>query len=271
LSSQKKLILDLTFGAVIPLAILSWGTDHLGARLTFILAGLIPALYVLWDVLFFTKKFNVITTVIGVTAVTQGGLSFLTVSGWKYALADSAGSIVTFLLFGGLLLANKPIVNYFIVQVLVTGDEPDEPDLVQRMLAQPVIHRTMMVATLIILAENVLRGTGNFFLNWYKVTSLFGTEEFNVQKRNVDAMTRFIAPAMSFGALLAAFYVANNSIEKWIGEAGDDGGTLAAQIRKKLGLPAPPKVAAKLDKSEPVKVAKAEPATTDKSEPAKGT
>lgn len=234
---QKKLLLDLTFGAAIPLTILSFGSDYIGARPTFALAGLIPAAYVIWDILFYSKRFNFITTVIAVTAVTQGSMALLTVDGWKYALADSSGTILTFLLFGGSLLLGKPIVNYFVVQVY----EPqnlEEEGLLWKMLSAPGVHKMMVLATVIILAENLLRGVANYYFNLYRVTAVFGTEEFNIQKRNVDGWMRFIAPATSIGALFAAFYLVNKSVDDWLDSVAEEGGTMFAQIRRKLGLPA---------------------------------
>lgn len=234
---SKKIIVDLLFGAAIPLAILSWGSDlGLSPRMTFVLAGLIPAAYVLGDVFFYSKKFNFITTVIAVTAVAQGVTSFLQVSGWKYALADTSGTIITLLIFGISLLMGRPIVNYFVVQVF-QPENPDEEALLQRMLGEREVHKWMVIATLVILAESFVRGVGNFLLNTYRVTAEFNTPEFITQKRNVDALTRFIAPAMSFGALFIAFYLVNNAIEKWIGTAGDEGGSFFNQIRKRLGIP----------------------------------
>lgn len=233
----KKLALDLTFGAVIPITILSFGTDYIGARPTFILAGLIPAAYVFWDILFFSKRFNFITSVIAATAIAQGSAALLTVDGWKYALADTSGTIVTFLIFGVSLLLGRPIVNYFVVQVY-QPENLEEEHLIWQMLRSPEVHRTMVLATTIILAENLLRGVGNYYLNFWRVTAEFGTEEFNLQKRNVDSMTRFIMPVTAMGALFWAFYLVNARVDRWLDVVASDGGTLFEQIRRRLGLPA---------------------------------
>src|SRR5882757_5256400 len=113
-------------GAGIPWAVLKWGTDVIGARPAFIVAGVIPAIYVLVDVLFYSKRFNAITTIVAITATTQGGLAFLKVDGWMYALQDTAGTIVTFLLFLGSLIAGRPMVDYFAAQVLDPADKKEE-------------------------------------------------------------------------------------------------------------------------------------------------
>lgn len=233
----KKLALDLTFGAVIPITILSFGTDYIGARPTFVLAGLIPAAYVFWDILFYSKRFNFITSVIAATAIAQGSAALLTVDGWKYALADTSGTIVTFLIFGISLLLGRPIVNYFVVQVY-QPENLEEEHLIWQMLRSPEVHRTMVLATTIILAENLLRGVGNYYLNLWRVTAEFGTEEFNLQKRNVDSMTRFIMPVTAMGALFWAFYLVNLRVDRWLDVVAADGGSLFEQIRRRLGLPA---------------------------------
>ncbi|MFN4243345.1 MAG: VC0807 family protein [Tepidisphaerales bacterium] len=232
---MKKLALDLTFGAVIPITILSFGTDYLGARPTFVLAGLIPAAYVFWDILFYSKRFNFITSVVAATAVAQGSAALLTVDGWKYALADTSGTIVTFLIFGVSLLLGRPIVNYFVVQVY-QPETPEEEDLLWKMLRSKEVHRMMVLATLIILAENLLRGIGNYALNVWRVTAEFGTEEFNLQKRNVDSMTRFIMPVTAMGALFWAFYLVNARVDWWLEPVSGEGGTLYDQIRRRLAL-----------------------------------
>jgi hypothetical protein len=223
-------------GAVIPLLILNYGTTRIGARPSFVLAGLIPAAYILFDVLFLTKRFNAITTIIGVTAITQGGLAFLTVSGWKYALQDTAGTIVTFLLFGVTLFVGKPMVQYFVLQVL-EPQSPDEEALASRMLSDRGLHRIMIVGTLIILAENFLRGIANFLLAWKMVTAPFGTPEFNAQKASLESITRWLFMISNMGAMVGAIMLVHSAIEKWIGDAANDGGTLFNQIRKRLGLP----------------------------------
>lgn len=230
---MKKLALDLTFGAVIPITILSFGTDYIGARPTFVLAGLIPAAYVFWDILFYSKRFNFITSVVAATAVAQGSAALLTVDGWKYALADTSGTIVTFLIFGVSLLLGRPIVNYFVVQVY-QPETPEQEDLLWKMLRSKEVHRMMVLATLIILAENLLRGIGNYSLNLWRVTAEFGTEEFNLQKRNVDSMTRFIMPVTAMGALFWAFYLVNARVDWWLEPVSGEGGTLYDQIRRRL-------------------------------------
>lgn len=233
----KKLVLDLTFGAAIPLTILSFGTDYIGARPTFVLAGLIPAAYVFWDILFYSKRFNFITSVVAATAVAQGSAALLTVDGWKYALADTSGTIVTFVIFGISLLLGRPIVNYFVVQVY-QPETPEQEDLLWRMLRSREVHRMMVIATTVILAENLLRGVGNYTLNVWRVTAEFGTEEFNLQKRNVDSMTRFIMPVTAMGALFWAFYLVNARVDWWLEPVAAEGGSLYEQIRRRLALSA---------------------------------
>jgi hypothetical protein len=232
---HKKIILDLVFGAVIPLLILKYGTLHLHlpARPAYILAGLIPAAYVVWDVLFYTKRFNAITTLVAITAVTQGGLAFLKVDGWRYALQDSMSAVVMILVFAGTLVAGKPILNYFIVQIL-EPQTPEEVQLAWTLLRQKPVHRMLVYGTLVLIADHLLRGSLNYYLAVTRVTATFGTDEFNQQKAHVESLTRFLFPAMAIGSMVAAYALVSRAIDHWLGDSADDGGTLFEQITRRL-------------------------------------
>lgn len=233
---HKKLFLDLVMGAAIPMAILHWGTDYIGARPSFIAAGVIPAVYVLLDVLFFSKRFNAITTIVAITATTQGGLAFLKVDGWKYALQDTAGTIVTFLLFAITLALGKPMVDYFAAQVLAPADEAEEKLIWQMLLRPGPIRRAVVIGTLIIMAEQLARGTGNYFLNLYRVTAEFGTSEFNNQKAAVTGIATIPFTITNFGALIIAVGLVIRTVDRWLDDAAETGGTLGEQITRKLSV-----------------------------------
>lgn len=239
MGKHKKLILDLVFGAVIPLLLLTkYTTEHLGARPAYVLAGLIPAIYIVWDVCFYTKRFNAITTLVAINAVTQGGLAFLKVDGWKYAAQDAVGTTIMFLVFAGTLVIGRPVLNYFLIQVL-EPENPEEERLGWTMLRQPEIHRTLVLGTGVLLLEHAMRGGLAFYLNLTRVTAKFGTPEFNAQKLSVESMTRFVFMGSAIGSMFVAYMLVSNSIDKWIGDAGNDGGTIFEQIAKRLGLAAP--------------------------------
>lgn len=197
------------------------------------LAGVIPAVYVVADVLFITKRFNAITTIVAITAVTQGGLAFLKVDGWKYAMQDTAGTAVLFLLYAVMLAFRKPIVAYFIPQVFGPANSKEE-HLIWRLLFQPVVYRAVFLGTGILLIECILRGVFNFYINWYRVTAAFETEEFNLQKRNVDAITRIVAPVTNIAALIVAYQMVERAIDEWLEPVAEDGGNLFEQVEKRF-------------------------------------
>lgn len=234
---NKKIILDVVMGAIIPLSILDKGEAWLGMspRAVFITAGLIPAVYVLWDVLFYSKRFNAITSVIAITAMTQGGLAFLQVDGWKYALADSAGTVLTFFLFAALLITGRPILQYFLYQSMDTRS-PEEEYLAWRAIRSPAVYRAMVVGMLILLAENLLRASANFALSYHFVTATFGTPEFNAEKKSLESFTRFLFIATSMGGMIGAFILPHLAMEKWLDPVAEEGGTLFEQIKKRLAL-----------------------------------
>lgn len=231
---HKKLILDIIMGAAIPLATLKWGTDIIGARPSFIIAGLVPAIYVLCDVLFITKRFNAITTIIAITATTQGGLAFLKVDGWKYALQDTAGTIVMFTLFTATLLLGKPMVQYFAVQVLEPAN-PKEEATIWRLITRPgPVRKAIILGTLLIMAEQLVRGFANYYLNLYRVTAEFGSKEFNDQKAAVTAIAWLPFTVTNLGAMVFAVGMVIRAVDSWVEDAGDEGGTLAEQIERRF-------------------------------------
>lgn len=246
---NKKLILDIVMGAAIPLAILKWGggalqaqgwSEMAGQRAAFITAGLIPALYVLWDVFFYTKRFNAITTVVAITAVTQGGTSLFKVQGVVHALQDTSGTIVNFLLFAGSLMIGRPIVQYFAVQVLEPKPGKEE-SLVWKMILSPgPVRKSVYLGTLLVLTEQVVRGVANFLVNWYRVTADFGTSDFTSQKASVGAMLMFPFMITSMGALILAVGMVLRAVDNWLYDVSENGGTLGEQIERKLAPPPAP-------------------------------
>ncbi|MEL6936561.1 MAG: VC0807 family protein, partial [Cyanobacteria bacterium J06607_17] len=98
---NKKLFFDILVGSVIPILILSNLNEQLGTETTYVVAALVPVVWVLIDSLFITKRFNFITSYIGAFAIVRGLLAFWFVDGIQFAFKDSVGSILLALVFGG--------------------------------------------------------------------------------------------------------------------------------------------------------------------------
>ena len=139
-----KIVWDLVFTLAIPVALLSpslLGKDLKGEGLgfsdifgnvqTYVIAALIPAIYILIDTLR-TRQFNPVTSVAASSALIGGGLAFLQVSGAAFALKDSYRPIIFALVMGGSLLLGKPFFQVFLRQAItdITDDKKDRKSVV---------------------------------------------------------------------------------------------------------------------------------------------
>jgi hypothetical protein len=212
-----KLLLDIVMGAVIPILILNNLTRPLGAPVAYVLAALVPVAYVLVDTLFISKRFNAITTYVALTAIMQGALAFWFVDGWRYALKDSAGLIVGALLFLGSIVIAKPMMQFFATQVF-QPDTPAKEGALKTLFARPEVKRGLIGATAMIGVQNLLLAAVNFTLNLNIVTATFGTEQFNSQVAEVNAITRIVFTLVSFGVFAVAFYLTYRAVFKVLPE-----------------------------------------------------
>lgn len=221
-----KLILDIAMGAVVPILILNNLTRPLGAPAAYVLAALVPVVYVLVDTVLISRRFNVITSYIALTAIMNGILAFWFVDGALYALKDTAAILVSVALFAGSVMIGKPMVRYFVIQAL-NPDTPQRTAKFKQLLALPGVERNVVRATWLVAAQNALTGAFNFALNLSIVTAPFGTELFNQQVAQVNAVTRIVFPVASLAAfgigLTLVFRSLYAILPKEGGEAADGG------------------------------------------------
>jgi hypothetical protein len=189
MNRSLKFVLDIVMGALIPIAILTYMSEPLGNVRAYVIASLVPVSWVFIDLLFLTRRFNFITSYVGTFAVVNGLLAFWFVDGILYAFKDSVGFLLTITLFGGSVLLGRPFMRYFVIQIL-TPDTPERSQSLHALLAEPGIYRALVQASLIFAGINLLTGTANFLLNIFIVTAEFGTEQFNQQVAQVNAITR---------------------------------------------------------------------------------
>ena len=210
MNRTTKLLLDIAMGTVVPILILNYLTDRLGSINALILSALVPVAWVMLDLLVITRRFNFITSYVGASAIVRGALAFWLVDGALFALKDTAGFILTALIFGGSFLVAKPIMRYFLSQAL----DPQTPAQVRsldELLAERPVYRALVQGSLLVLAANVLTGIVNFFLNLNIVTAAVGTPEFNFQVARVNAITRIaltIPDMLAFGIAFWLLYKA---------------------------------------------------------------
>ncbi|MEP6763985.1 MAG: VC0807 family protein [Gemmatimonadaceae bacterium] len=207
-----KLTLDIVIGAVLPVAILKYGTAPLGTLPAYLAAALIPVAWVLLDLFVISRRFNFITTYGGLGAIMRGALAFWYVSGALFAFKDSASYLLAVFVFGGTLFVGKPVTRAIALQGL-GPDTPEREASLERLLDEPTVISKLRLATLAIALTNLGAGLFNYWINFHMVKAPFGTPLFNDQVANVNAITRvvLVLPDMiclfwAFSAMYKAIY-----------------------------------------------------------------
>jgi hypothetical protein len=203
-SKTVKLALDILIGAVLPVAILKYGTAPLGTLPAYLAAALVPVAWVLLDLLVITRRFNFITTYGGLSAIMRGALAFWYVDGALFAFKDSASYLLAFLVFGISALVGMPVTRSIALQGL-GPDTPEREAQMDRLLNEPTVMRAMKQAALIIGATNIAAGLVNYAINYKMVLAPFNTAAFNDQVANVNAITRVVLVLPDMLALFFAF------------------------------------------------------------------
>lgn len=206
MSRTLKLILDIVIGAVIPILVLGFLSEPLGAVTAYLIAALIPVGWVALDLLLITRRFNFITSYTGLLALVRGLLAFWFVDGWQFALKDTAGGIMACLIMAGTIVAGRPMMQLFWHQGV-------QPDTLEReaafvaLAAEPPVRRALVGGTLLMLAAMALSSAANFLLNLWIVTAPFGTDLFNQQVAQVNAITRIALNVVELLGYAAAFWL----------------------------------------------------------------
>ena len=204
---NRKLVLDIVMGSVIPILILNNLNQQLGTGTTYVVAALVPVTWILIDLCFITKQFNFITSYIGAFAVMRGLLAFWFVDGIQFAFKDSVGSLFSALVFGGSIIIHKPIMYYFLMQGMNPQSSKQKKSL-KGLLKEPRVYHSLTKGTNLILTITLLTGAINFFLNLQIVTAAFGTTTFNQQVAQVNAITRILLTIPEFiGVAIAAVFI----------------------------------------------------------------
>jgi hypothetical protein len=184
-------------GAVVPILVLSYLSDPLGAVPAYLLSALIPVGWVLADLFFLSRRFNFITAFLGLNAIVRGLLAFWFVDGALYAFKDTVGGILIVVVFGGSLLLGHPLLGAFVAQALDPRTAEQEASL-ERLFAERPVARTLLISTAGLALLNAVTAAINFVLNLWIVTAPFGTGEFNSQVARVNALTRLTLSVPEF-------------------------------------------------------------------------
>jgi hypothetical protein len=206
MSKTVKLVLDIIIGAVLPVAILKYGTAPLGTLPAYLSAALIPVGWVLLDLFVISRRFNFITTYAGMGAILRGALAFWYVSGALFAFKDSASYILAVFVFGGTLFFGRPVTRAIALQGLAP-DTPTREASLERLLDEPTVMVKLRQATTAIALTNLAAGAFNYWINFRIVKAQFGTPQFNDQVANVNAITRIVLVLPDMLALFWAFSI----------------------------------------------------------------
>ncbi len=237
-SGLPKIVWDLVFTLLIPISILapslSLGSIHLlGSELkdgktvgfgvadligivpAYVVAALIPVIYILIDTLR-TRAFNPITTVAASSALIGGGLAFLQIDGWAFALKDSYRPIVFALIMGGSLILGKPFFAIFLrfaMQDVTTERKP----LLEKLLSAPSVKTGLTLGTAVIAIESLVMAGINFWVNFQTVTAKFGTKDFNGLVAKANGIMYLPSTLASFAAFGLAYYLVQRGLTKDFG------------------------------------------------------
>ena len=185
-----KLGLDFLFGLVVPIIILSRFSDELGNVTAYVVSALVPVTWVAVDLFFITKRFNFITSFLGLNAVVRGILAFWFVDGVAYAFKDSVPSLLWVVVFGASLAFGRPLIGAFLEQSF-DPRSPDQERSLRGLFDERPARRALWFGTLAMVLLSVITGMANFFLNIWIVTADFGTRAFNAQVAESNAIARF--------------------------------------------------------------------------------
>jgi hypothetical protein len=203
-----KTIVDIIMGAVIPIIILDRlsGPEQLGPIAAYVLAAMVPVAWVFVDLFFVTKKFNFITSYVGFSSIVGGLLTFWFVDGLLYAIKDTIGLLIRVLIFGGSVVVGRPILKYFFIQAL-NADTPTKEQSLNDLFKEPSVDKSFRAATWIVVIETAIAAVINFYLNLQMVLAAFGTEAFNQQVAQVNAITRVALSVPSMLAFMIAMWI----------------------------------------------------------------
>ena len=204
MSKTLKLALDILIGAVAPVVILKYGTAPLGTLNAYLLSAFVPVVWVMLDLFVITRRFNFITSFVGLSAVMRGALAFWYVDGALFAFKDSTSYLLSFFVFGVTALVGIPVTRSIALQGL-GPDTPERELQLDRLLDEPTVRKVMKRAGLLIGVTNLGAGAVNYVINVRMVVAPFNTPAFNDQVANVNAITRLVLVLPDMIAIFFAF------------------------------------------------------------------
>ncbi|BDP43907.1 hypothetical protein DAETH_38760 (plasmid) [Deinococcus aetherius] len=206
-----KAVWDLLFTLVLPILILSpnflglglsvsenvFGGGEAGNVRAYVLASLLPVGYVLTE-LALSRRVSPISLIAGTGAILSGALTFWYVDGFWFAVKDSARSYLTALLFLISAGTTLPLFRVF-VDAASLGEKPGTRAALRQATRDRWIHRGLVLGTVACAVFDLIGGVVNSAVNYGRVTARFGSDAFNAQVAEVNAIMRL--PEMTISLL----------------------------------------------------------------------
>ncbi len=189
-----KFGLDVLFTFVLPYALLNprpFGLPDLSKPLgtygVYVLAGLLPTIYIVWDTARH-RVLNPFAIFLLAGALSGAAVSFLKLDGVAFALKDALHSGLLVLICLVSLGLRRPLFEFLFYGV-VAPETPQQSRLLKVALAFPPVRRALAGATWLVALKALLLGVGSYLVAIHFVTLPFGTAAFNAQVATAHAIT----------------------------------------------------------------------------------
>ncbi|WP_019587432.1 VC0807 family protein [Deinococcus apachensis] len=241
-----KTVWDLVFTLVIPILILSpnmlgsgisvaelLGGGTTGNVRAYLIAALIPVAYVLID-LIVNRNVSPVALIGGAGAIFSGALAFWYVDGFWYAIKDSARSYLTGILFLLSALTSVPLFRVFLDAASI-GEKPEDRAATQQAMRDATVHRGLVAGTVVFAVVDLIGGVVNSFVNYGRVTAKFGTDAFNAQVAEVNAIMRVPGMVISLIGVALAIWLVQSAVKRRYGAGASllEPSKLAARMRER--------------------------------------
>lgn len=241
-----KTVWDLIFTLVIPIMILSpnllgdgigvsslLGGGQTGNVRAYLLAALIPVGYVLWDIIF-NRNVSPVALIGGAGAIFSGALAFWYVDGFWYAIKDSARSYLTGILFLISAFTSVPLFRVFLDAASI-GEKEEDRLATRQAMRDPAVHRGLALGTIAFAGVDFLAGIVNSIVNYQRVTAKFGTDAFNAQIAEVNAIMRVPSLVISLLGVGLAMWLVQRAVKGRYGQEASvfEPSKLAAAMRER--------------------------------------
>lgn len=241
-----RTVWDLVFTLLIPILILSpnllgqgigvaslLGSGTTGNIRAYLIAALIPVGYVLWDILV-NRNVSPVALIGGAGALVSGALAFWYVDGFWYAIKDSARSYLTAILFLISAATPVPLFRVFLDAASIGESEADR-SATQQAMRDPKVHRGLVLATVAFALVDLVGGIINSIVNYGRVVAKFGSDTFNAQIAEVNAIMRIPSLAISLVGVAIAIWLVQRAVKQRFGSQASllEPSKLAAAMRER--------------------------------------